>query len=206
MQEQSLEIVSSPTLDITYYSSQIINFIVSHFPAILSGFLNIVRNSFGIIVGISIPVSLLILIGIIYSVERLKQIRKKESEIYDAKIDMGYQSVSSSDKENKEIKNKWENIVRHSESQNVNDWKQAIIEADIMLGDLLTKMGYKGESIGEQLKRVAKGDFESLNEAWEAHKVRNQIAHEGNVFTMNQLEARGVINMYRKVFEEFNYI
>ncbi len=80
------------------------------------------------------------------------------------------------------------------------------MEADIILEDLLTKMGYGGDSIGEKLKKVAKGDMKTLDEAWEAHKVRNQIAHEGSNFTLNHHEAKNVIGMYRKVFEEFYYI
>jgi hypothetical protein len=80
------------------------------------------------------------------------------------------------------------------------------MEADIILDDLLNKLGYRGESIGEKLKRVAKGDMKSLNDAWEAHKVRNQIAHEGSSVNLSHHEAKNVISMYRRVFEEFYYI
>jgi hypothetical protein len=58
------------------------------------------------------------------------------------------------------------------------------------LDDLLNKLGYRGESIGEKLKRVAKGDMKSLNDAWEAHKVRNQIAHEGSSVNLSHHEAK----------------
>jgi len=91
-------------------------------------------------------------------------------------------------------------------SDNPNDWKQAIIEADIMLDDVLTKLGYRGDSIGDKLKRAEPADFSTLNEAWEAHKVRNQIAHSGSTYPLNQHEANRVIQMYRKVFEEFYYL
>ena len=111
------------------------------------------------------------------------------------------------DKEiDEELGKRGNKVLSHIDSPNQNDWKQAIIEADIILDDLLSKLGYYGDSIGDKLKKVASGDMKSLNEAWEAHKVRNQIAHEGSTFTINHHEAKNVISMYRKVFEEFYYI
>jgi len=130
-------------------------------------------------------------------------IRNKEEELYDKKVEMGFETAETGDTV---MAHRWENAVKHISSDNPNDWKQAIIEADIILEDLLNRMGYSGDSIGDKLKKVATGDMKSLNEAWEAHKVRNQIAHEGSTFTFNHHEAKNVIGMYRKVFEEFYYI
>ena len=138
--------------------------------------------------------------GIIYCVEKLKEIRKRESEIYDLKIEAGYEEVKKGDTE---LANRWDKVKILIESSNENDWRQAIIEADIMLADLLTKIGYKGEGIGEQLKRIEKSDFQTLDQAWEAHKARNAIAHEGSDYVLNQNEARRIISLYRQVFEEF---
>jgi hypothetical protein len=101
---------------------------------------------------------------------------------------------------------RWSNIQTLINSYNMNDWKQAIIEADTILEEMLEKMGYKGDSIGDKLKQVEKSDFVTLNEAWEAHKVRNRIAHSGSNFTLSKDEAERVIGMYRKVFSEFFYI
>ena len=96
-------------------------------------------------------------------------------------------------------------MAMRMQSANESDWKQAIIEADVLLDDILTKMGYRGESVGEKLQRVARGDMQTLDDAWSAHKVRNDIAHTAG-FKLNQHEANHAINLYRKVFEEFYYI
>ena len=66
-------------------------------------------------------------------------------------------------------------------------------------------MEYIGETIGEQLKGIEQSDFRTLAHAWEAHKVRNKLVHEGD-FMITKREARRVIDLYRKVFEEFHYI
>ena len=110
-------------------------------------------------------------------------------------------------KEEEKIQNeKWKVITEHINSENPNDWRLAILEADIALGELLDKKGYRGEGIGEQLKSVDKSDFTTIDDAWEAHKIRNLIAHEGASFLISEREAKRVIALFKKVFDEFDYI
>jgi hypothetical protein len=97
----------------------------------------------------------------------------------------------------------WQEIERHINSTNPSDWRLAILEADIMLDEVLDKQGYQGDTIGDKLKGIDKSDMRSLNAAWEAHKVRNQIAHEGVSFQLNDREAKRVIGLFREVFSEF---
>jgi len=101
---------------------------------------------------------------------------------------------------------KWQLVQKHVESENQADWKLAILEADIMLADLLESMSLPGESIGEKLKAVEKSDFETLEQAWEAHKIRNAIAHEGSDFMITQREVKRITNLYKQVFDEFEMI
>jgi hypothetical protein len=156
------------------------------------------------LVVISIPLSLFFLIGIVYCVEKLKRIRRKEAEIFDAKVEPAIEAVGPSG--NEDLSCRWEHVKTLVSSANPSDWRQAILEADIVLEDILTSLGYQGDGIGEKLKRVNPGDMKSLNEAWEAHKVRNQIAHEGSQFPLTQHEANRVVNLYKKVMEEFYFI
>ena len=80
------------------------------------------------------------------------------------------------------------------------------MEADILLDELLDAMKYRGESIGEKLKKIELSDFTTLDLAWEAHRIRNQVAHEGSEFLLSDREARRVIKLYEEVFKEFQYI
>lgn len=100
---------------------------------------------------------------------------------------------------------RWEKIKQKMDSENPSDWNLAIIEADKILDEMLVAMGYQGENLGERLKKVESSDFLTLNEAWEAHKVRNQIAHEDS-FILTKREAKVAISHYESVFKEFNYI
>ncbi|OHA92772.1 MAG: hypothetical protein A3H52_00985 [Candidatus Zambryskibacteria bacterium RIFCSPLOWO2_02_FULL_39_26] len=105
-----------------------------------------------------------------------------------------------------QINPKWQKIQDHVESINENNWKLAIIEADIMLGEVLDNLSLPGETIGDKLKAVERSDFTTVDLAWEAHKIRNQIAHEGSSFLLNQRETKRILSLYQAVFEEFHII
>lgn len=138
--------------------------------------------------------------GIQHSYKKLKKIVLEEKALYGPKVVVNEEIVSVP-------KNpKWERVVAHSDSLNPSDWKLAIIEADTMLDDLLKASGYHGDSLGERLKAVEKSDFLTIDYAWDAHKVRNQIAHEGTSFELNNREAKRIIALYEAVFREFKVI
>ena len=82
----------------------------------------------------------------------------------------------------------------------------AIIEADVMLEELLETAGYVGGSVGEMLKSVDKNEFLSIESAWEAHKIRNSVAHSGGNFQLNERETKRVIALFEEVFKEFGVI
>ena len=101
---------------------------------------------------------------------------------------------------------RWVEVEQHMQSMNQSDWRLAILEADIMLYDMLDQMGYQGDSIGEKLKAVEPASFMTLDDAWRAHKVRNTIAHEGGTFVLSRSEAERTIKQFEKVFREFYYV
>ena len=106
----------------------------------------------------------------------------------------------------KEIKNlRWEKVMERLGTNNEADWKLAIIEADAML-DELVRSAYPnaGDNLGERLKNIEPSDFTTLQDAWDGHKVRNNIAHDAN-YRLSEREARAAIESYKRVFEEFHF-
>lgn len=99
----------------------------------------------------------------------------------------------------------WTEILRLVDSNNENDWIKAVIEADKMLDDVVTSMNLPGESLGERMKNIEPADFPVLQDAWDAHKVRNRIAHEPG-FKLTDREVGRVIGLYGKVFRSVKYI
>ncbi len=144
-------------------------------------------------------VSLFFLSVLIYCGYRLYEFYKEDLEIK-------YGTASHHAPEERAENLRWQRVVEHVSSGNPSDWRLAILEADIILAEMLEKMGYHGETIGDKLKSVEKSDFTTIDDAWSAHKVRNAIAHEGANFNLTEREARRVVDLYRKVFEEFKFI
>jgi hypothetical protein len=130
------------------------------------------------------------------STKRWEYYAKGDQELRDeeALYDELYRGVRKS--------NRLDDVLAHISSANPNDWKLAIIEADIILDEALKQYGYAGNSLGERLRSISSNQLSTLNEAWEAHKVRNRIAHEGADFVLTRRIAEDTINRYRRVFNE----
>lgn len=56
----------------------------------------------------------------------------------------------------------------------------AVFEADKLLDHALKNRGFGGETMGERLKSANRA-FMNTNAVWDAHKLRNRLAHEQNV-------------------------
>ncbi|MDQ5912096.1 MAG: hypothetical protein QG568_309 [Patescibacteria group bacterium] len=116
------------------------------------------------------------------------------------------QSMPSAQYEQVATNPKWIQIEKNMQSHNMSEWRVAILEADILLYEMLSQMGYDGNSIGEILKQVDKSNFITLDDAWKAHRIRNIIAHEGANYELSRDEAERTIRLYKRVFDEFYFV
>jgi len=159
----------------------------------------------GIVWTVITIISYLFCIGLLFlyvyaSTEKrqLKQLRmgviKERERIFDQRFKSGPRNSRMSD------------IEKHIISDSPNDWKLAIIEADIVLDEALKKAGYAGVSLGERLKSIAPSKLNYLDDAWQAHKVRNQIAHGGSDFVLTRRLAEDTIKQYKRVFSELGIL
>lgn len=142
------------------------------------------------------------------TIEDIKETSEKEKQEDEEEPDPFIASLPTDENipKSKDVHNKrWAKVESLINSHNVNDWKQAIIESDIILDEMLEKMGYKGDTIADKLKQVEQSDFLTLNQAWEAHKVRNKIAHKAD-YVLSKSDADRTISLFRQVFEEFYFI
>lgn len=150
------------------------------------------------IIVIGYALSIIGLFVIIYCTVRLFELRKREEEYYSTLI----VAPDATGGEH----TRWEHIQTLAEGESQSGWREAIIEADIMLDEVLAKRGYEGVGVGEKLKSIERSQLGSLQSAWEAHKVRNQIAHEGSTFNLSAELTRRTISHYEAVFRELKVI
>lgn len=148
--------------------------------------------------GLSVIVTTGLLIWFVNSVIRYHRIQQEEME--------RYATINAVHAETERDHSRWEHIRELVSRPHESDWRQAIIEADIMLDDLLSQLGYVGQSVGEKLRAADPNRFKSLEYAWEAHKVRNRIAHEGSAFDLTERLAHRTIAQYEVVMREHGEI
>lgn len=99
----------------------------------------------------------------------------------------------------------WQEVRKKIESPNPSDWTLAVIQADAILEGILRETGLPGETLGERLKRLDPSKLASLNDLWEAHKIRNRIAHEPGR-TLAHHEALTALHGYERALRELGYI
>lgn len=80
------------------------------------------------------------------------------------------------------------------------DPRHAVLEGDKLLDLLLKKRGYTG-TLGEKLKKADR-QFACIQELWDAHKLRNRIAHELDV-KIEPRDAKRVIVSYKKAYRSW---
>ncbi len=104
------------------------------------------------------------------------------------------------------IRTRWDDIVELAGSGNESDWRRAILEADIMLSDALRTYGWEGATVADQLRQANPLQMRTLDIAWEAHKMRNRVAHEGERLSLTDRDVMATIDQFRRVFEELGAI
>lgn len=147
---------------------------------------------------ISYILSVILFAIILYYLYRIKQFQSIEEQKFQANFDKHEVGIHAN--------GRWDMVIAHATSDNPAEWRIAILEADAMLDELLRELGYTGAGVGEMLQQADRGSMSTLQDAWDAHKIRNKIAHEGINFGLSENLTNKTINLYRRVFEEFGKI
>jgi hypothetical protein len=147
---------------------------------------------------VSTVISMAAIVIVIYSFMRIQEITGEENK------KLGLALSWESERNQKNIR--WQRVEEYMTSLNPSDWKVAILEADNILDEITTRMGYEGSTLGERMKKIPATDFPYLEEAWEAHKIRNAVAHKGTDYGLSRSDAEHVVNIYYRVFAALGYL
>jgi len=100
---------------------------------------------------------------------------------------------------------RWLAIKGEMESDDPEKWRAAIIDADLMLDEVVAKLGYKGETLEERLKNTVEYHFPSLENAWRAHQI-SDFLREDPSYPLTREVAEQTIGIYRTIFTETGII
>lgn len=109
-------------------------------------------------------------------------------------------AATASTEPEKQLTARWQEILNFIDSIREGEWKFALIEADKLVDDVL-KNSFPGETMGERLMNIDKTQLLSIDSLWEAHKIRNRLAHDTNYF-LRHAEAVRAIRLYEQALKE----
>ena len=99
---------------------------------------------------------------------------------------------------------KWLAIENQLSRDNQSSCTLAVLNADKLLDQALRERGIRGQTMGERMK-TAKETWSNANAVWDAHKLRNQIAHESD-HQVTYDDARRAIAGFKQALKDIGAI
>jgi len=97
-----------------------------------------------------------------------------------------------------DVELKWQEIEDNLKSGKPSNLSKAILDGDKLIDEALKELRMTGDTRGERLKN-AKNLFEQdlYSKIWEAHKLRNYIAHEMNAI-INKSDVEEALRSFKE--------
>ena len=99
---------------------------------------------------------------------------------------------------------KWLAVEQSLKKGETSSYHLAVLNGDKLVDQALKDSGFRGQTMGERLK-VAKDKLVHRNDVWEAHKLRNKIAHEPDV-SVSYDQARRALAGFKHALKDLGAI
>ena len=147
--------------------------------------------------GVSIVISALLLWGIIYFIFSSGWLRFK----YDQWTDV----LGSADIGRRRQLRGWKQILKRLKTENMSNWKLAVLEADKILDEIFKMSGYRGETVHDRFAQITPEVLSNIEKINQAHRVRDRIKQEPD-FVITKEEAIEIAKIYQQSFQELGLI
>jgi len=152
----------------------------------------------GIIRLIFIIISIILFIGVLYFISRTTWLKK--SYLENAVEILTYRPFGV-----KKTFKQWAKIEKKLESNKEPDLKLAVIEAENLLEQIITKMGYEGETMADKLDQISSGVLPNIEDIKSAHKTRNNIIHDPD-YRLTPEQAKKIMKVYEDALRSFEMV
>jgi len=99
----------------------------------------------------------------------------------------------------------WEEISKKLEMQREVDYKQAVIQVDALMEDIIKRLGFPNIDSALNQKKLSRQHLLNIDELTQAHKTKVKIETEPN-FRLNQEEAKRLVEVYETSFKEWGLL
>jgi hypothetical protein len=99
----------------------------------------------------------------------------------------------------------WKHIIMRVRTKDPTQLKLAIMEADLVMDEVLKESGYRQDTTDERYKELNTAVLSNADKIKEAHKVRNRCAQEPD-FAISYDDALEVLKVYKVAFQEYGLL
>ncbi len=160
----------------------------------------LIPSPFGEILGalkiIFLAVSLALIVFIVFIL--LKSSYLKSFFFEDTKEFLQFKTHGAS-----KLVKEWKKINKKLESELESEYKLAVIEADVLLDEVLSRMGHTEETIEEKLKATTSAELYNIEEVKKARKTRNGIVYDPD-YSLTLDKAKETLKVYEEAFKNLN--
>lgn len=101
-------------------------------------------------------------------------------------------------------RSRWLAIERDLDRSNEASYHMAIMNADKLVDQALKDRGFSGQTMGDRLKS-ANSVLQHRDNIWNAHKLRNKIAHEADV-KISYDQSRRALAQFKQTLKDLGAI
>ena len=103
-----------------------------------------------------------------------------------------------------EYQTRWLKIDNGLTKDSPQSYGMAVIQADKLLDKALLELGLPGKTMADRLKKM-ENQFSNMKKIWQAHRLRNQIAHEPD-FEVSYDQASQALAIFKQALKEIGAI
>lgn len=152
------------------------------------------ERAFLILKSLSVVISFLLLTAIFFLIWQLRA--NIQSSVGALAKSVGTPNLSG-----RKMSKEWKAVLKKLETGDESNLKLAVIEADKILDNILKKINYPGDNMGERLKHITPAQIANIEAVWQAHKIRNNIVHDPD-FRLTRSDAENAVKIYQRALED----
>jgi hypothetical protein len=193
MQQQKV-----PWLNLEYFFNKFFDFIENFVPWMFAKFDQFFGISTGFFRYAAMAVIFIAAAGLIFVIVKILEVKYRK-KIY-------FSDFFESSETSTVRRDTWGSVKRRLDSSSDDDWELAVVEADVIVENIMERIGFKGLTLGDKIKSIDERNFANLKNLWEAHAVRIKIDIGGAEYKITKEEAKEALDKYEKALKELKYL
>ncbi len=110
-----------------------------------------------------------------------------------------YKKIQQQIVSNEDLNQRLQAILAYQKSPDLNELKVAIIEADVLLEEILRLQGFSGDTLSGLLAEASLAAIPGVDRLWRFHRFRNVLVHDSS-FTLSVKQGQDILKLLQDAF------